>query len=201
MRICVVDDHPMVLEGVTAVLGRRGHQTETASDIGQATKVLAERGPFDLLLLDYFLPSGKGPELLQDPAVDPPEQVVILSAMQDPEDILFALEQTTAKAYILKLIDLEDLAIAVEQIAGLQSGSSAGHVWDTKRRCFIAAEKAFPSGTVLTRKEREVFMHMRQGLQDKQIADRLGRSIHTVRVQVRSIKRKRGHSRRAEVIQ
>ncbi len=57
----------------------------------------------------------------------------------------------------------------------------------------------FPRHTLLTQKEREVFMLMRKGLLDKQIADELGLSIHTVRVHLRAIKRKRGHNRRFEL--
>ena len=42
-------------------------------------------------------------------------------------------------------------------------------------------------------------MLMREGLLDKQIAERLHRSVHTIRVQIRAIRRKRGSSRRAEI--
>ncbi|MFV2069196.1 MAG: response regulator [Pirellulales bacterium] len=199
MKICVVDDHPLVLQGISTVLENAGHVIATAKDIPEAATVLRERGPFDLLLLDYHLPSGKGPDLLSDPTLPVPTHVVILSAMTDPDDILYALEQTSAEAYILKIIDLADLALAVEQLPESDSSTHDGRIWDVERRRFVLARDAFPRGSVLTHKEREVLMLLRKGLLDKQIADQLGRSIHTVRVQIRSVKRKRGHTRRGEV--
>ncbi len=197
MRICVVDDHPLVLEGISTVLGRRGHFVAGAGDIADAARTLNDEGPFDLLLLDYNLPSGKGPDLLKWPGLPLPPHLIILSAMTDPEDILYALEQTSAGAYIPKHVGLDDLAMAIEQL--LEPPSPAKGLWDADRRAFVDVPTAFPGNALLTPRERQVLMLLRKGLLDKQIAEQLGRSIHTVRVQIRSVKRKRGQTRRAEV--
>ena len=198
MRICVIDDHPLVLEGIAARLRGAGHEVEAAGEFDDAAQLLAN-GACDLLLLDYHLGGRKGPELLSLPGVAAPRDVVILSAMTDPEDILYALAETAASAYILKSIALEDLSPALEQVRALDHELRGHCLWDTERRGFVAVHDAFPHGSVLTPREREVFMLLRTGLLDKQIAEHLQRSVHTVRVQIRAIRRKRGQTRRAEV--
>jgi len=199
VEVCIVDDHPLVLEGISTVLRQAGYAVESARDIPEASLILRRSGPFDILLLDHNLPSGKGSDLLNDPTVPLPPHVAILSAMTDPDDILFALEKTSAKAYIHKHIDLPDLAHAVGQLPDLPPLSHDAWIWDVPGRRYIAAQQFFPRNSVLTPREREILMLVRQGLADKQIADRLHRSIHTVRVQIRTVKRKRGHTRRGEI--
>ena len=93
---------------------------------------------------------------------------------------------------------IDDLVAALKEVVDLPAGESRW-VWQPKSRRFVDTASAYSRETTLSPKEREVFMLMRQGLQDKQIADRINRSIHTVRVQIRAIRRKRGASRRAEV--
>lgn len=197
MRILVVDDHPMVLQGIAASLKRRGHEVSTARDVASAREALGGPAALDLLLLDYNLPPGNGAELLADPKVAVPPCVAILSGMTDPEDILAALE-LGAHAFIPKSIELDHLVRALEELPGLHSEEELGWLWDARQACYVRASQAFPRGTVLSPKERKVFMLLRRGLLDKQIAEELKLSIHTVRVHIRGIRRKRSTRRRAE---
>lgn len=193
MNILVVDDHPMVLQGIGAALSARGHQVGLARTLEQACSLL--RSPvYDLLLLDYNLAEASGADLLQAGGVTLPPCVIVLSGMTDPEDILSALE-LGATAFLPKSVELEQMLLAVEEGPGLDR---SGHIWDMQRGGYQPASEAFPRGTVLSPKEREVFMQLRRGLLDKQIADQLSLSIHTVRVHIRAIKRKRGNPRRQE---
>ena len=200
MRILVVDDHPMVMHGIAASLTRAGHRVSTARDVAGAREALKpEPGQpaLDLLLLDYNLPPGNGADLLADPLVAVPPRVAIFSAMTDPEDILAALE-LGATAFIPKTIEPDNLLRALEELAGLDAEGELGWLWDTRQGCYERASVAFPRGSVLSPKERKVFMLLRKGLLDKQIAEALGLSIHTVRVHIRGIRRKRSTRRRAE---
>lgn len=197
MYILVVDDHPMVMQGITSSLKLRGHQADGVRDLPAARDALLDKAPFDMMVLDYNLPGGRGTELLEDAALRMPATVVILSGMTEAEDILVALE-LGAVAFVPKSAEPGDIITAIEMAPSLDRKLESGYVWDVGRRVFVAASEAFPKGSVLTPKEREVFMLLRRGLLDKQIADELGLSIHTVRVHVRSIKRKRASPRRAE---
>jgi DNA-binding NarL/FixJ family response regulator len=193
MHILILDDHPMVLSGLAATLRARGHRIDTARDAASALALIAQTPP-NLALFDYHLAESNVEQLLANPAVRTIATIVILSGMTDPEDILGALEEG-AHAFIPKSIEPDDLGTALEILADT---AARPLIWKTEAGQFIPVENAFPKATTLTHKEREVFRHLRRGLLDKQIADQLGLSIHTVRVHLRAIKRKRGSSRRAE---
>lgn len=194
MQILIVDDHPMVLSGVAATLHARGHSVTTARDSSAALTALQAATP-ELALLDYHLAEDSVAILLAHPACRAVRSIVVFSGMTDPEDILGVLEEG-AHAFVPKSIEPDDLVPALEAVSALTL--DGGAVWSTQRRAFIAAASAFPKASTLTPKEREVFRYLRRGLLDKQIADELGLSIHTVRVHIRAIKRKRGCTRRAE---
>jgi len=197
MEILLVDDHPMVRHSLKTVLGAAGHAVTLAPDCAAVGPLLCD-GVYDLLLLDYHLPDGSGLDLLRELGDGLPGRTVLLSGATDAEEALYVLEHSAARAFISKEIDMDDLAGALDQVMALAEDGSTW-VWRSDRRAFVASDKAFPRESTLTPKEREVFMLMREGLLDKQIAERLHRSVHTIRVQIRSIRRKRGSSRRAEI--
>jgi DNA-binding NarL/FixJ family response regulator len=116
----------------------------------------------------------------------------------DTEEALFVLEHSEARAFVSKEVDLDDLDDALRRVAAFPEDESTW-VWRSEQRAFVPSGEAFPRESTLTPREREVFMLMREGLLDKQIAERLHRSVHTIRVQIRAIRRKRGSSRRAEI--
>ena len=184
------------MQGIAAALERQGHEVATARDIAGARERL-KQGGLELLLLDYNLPPGNAAEFLAEPQVALPPHVAIFSGMTEPEDMLAVLE-LGATAFIPKSIEVEDLIRAVDQLASLQKQDEIGWLWDQAAKAYVAASQAFPRGSVLSPKERQVFMLVRRGLLDKQIADKLGLSIHTVRVHIRGIRRKRSTRRRAE---
>ena len=144
------------------------------------------------------LPDGSGLELLREFADRLPGRTVLLSGVTDAEEALFVLEHSEARAFISKEIDLDDLADALGEVMDFNDDDSTW-IWRSGQRAFVPSGEAFPRESTLTPKEREVFMLMREGLLDKQIAERLHRSVHTIRVQIRAIRRKRGSSRRAEI--
>ncbi len=198
MDILLVDDHPMVLHSLRTLLQSLGHRITTAGNCRDAQQALLGSEAFDLLLLDYHLPDGSSVKLLREFAQQLPPQVVVISGISDAEETLYMLENTTAKAFIPKNVDLEDLAEAIEAVSAL-AGGEASWIWKPEARAFLDAAHAYPKERTLSPKERQVFMLMRQGLLDKQIAAQLNRSVHTVRVQLRAIRRKRGATRRGEV--
>lgn len=193
MKILIVDDHPLALQGIDFILRSADYHTTLANNLESAKSALEQS--FDCLLLDYHLAESSGMDLLCLPDIVLPEHILIFSGMSDPEDIIFALETSAAHAFISKQIDLTDLHCAISQLKGLDHQKI--WVWNSAQQHFVAAMEAFPEQTLLTSKERAVFMLLRQGLLDKQIADLLNRSIHTIRVQIRAIKRKRKTIRRS----
>lgn len=196
MKILLVDDHPLVLQGIAAALSARGHEVLTAADLAPAREILRAHADTELLVLDLNLPSGSGIELLQQMAGALPPHVAVLSGQIEPEDISYALS-LGACAFVAKTIEPGALVEALESLPGLPAKLRGACIWQERGRGFVHIHEVFARATLLSVKEREVFMLLRQGLADKQIADRLGLSIHTVRVHARAIKRKRDVKRRA----
>jgi DNA-binding NarL/FixJ family response regulator len=198
MKILFVDDHPMVLYSLSTLLQAQGNRVDAVQNCQQARDALAAGNHYDLLLLDYNLPDGNPLDLLRDALAESPHKVVVISGISDGEEALYILETSAVDAFIPKSIDLDDLVLALEQVMGFERNGETW-IWQSDKRSFVTSARAYAKETTLSPKEREVFMLMRKGLLDKQIADHLHRSIHTVRVQIRAIRRKRGTTRRAEI--
>lgn len=196
MRILLVDDHPMVLFSLRQILEESGHRIVAVQSLADARASLAADGAFDLLLLDFHLQDGTALDLLAEERAWPP-RIAVISGLGDEEDVRFVLEKTAALAFIPKDVELASLVLAVAAVSSLDPAHN--WLWRESAARFVDAFGVQDNEHALTPREREVLMLMREGLKDQEIADRLNRSVHTIRVQVRAIRNKRGHGRRAEV--
>lgn len=199
VRVLIVDDHPMVTEGISGRLRAQGHEVAAAHTLATAQAQLAA-ACFDLLVLDLDLGGEFGTDLLRDGSIATrlPSRITILSGTSDRDEIAIALDHG-AHAFVAKSLPFEDVVRAIESTLTLPD-SDDPFLWDENVGGFVTMAALFPKGTLLAPQERKVFALMRQGLSDKQIAAALDRSIHTVRVQIRSILRKRGSRRRGETV-
>lgn len=198
LSILFVDDHRLVVSGIAGLLRAQAHMVFAAKNLAEARAVLLDQ-VFDLLLLDINLGQENGLRLLEEPGLQLPPKIIMLSGASEQEWIFRGFE-LGAFGFIPKSIEPEELLSAIDTMLGYPPLPEAGWIWDTQNKAVVNAHACFPKETVLTHKEREVFMHMREGKLDKQIADIMGLSIHTVRVHIRAIKRKRGHNRRLEQV-
>lgn len=198
LSILFVDDHGLVVAGIAGLLRQHGHRVSAARNLTEARSQLQCQA-FDLLLLDINLGTEIGLHLLEEAELDLPPTIIMLSGASEQEWIFKGFE-LGAFGFISKSIESDELLSAIDAMLNCPRPTEAGWVWDTQRKAVVSAYACFPRETVLTHKEREVFMLMREGNLDKQIADIMGLSIHTVRVHIRAIKRKRGHNRRLEQV-
>ncbi len=197
MNILVIDDHPVVTVSLSERLKHLGHAVEVANDMDDAGRRLrAQR--FELCVLDLNMGGRRGTDLLVDPALTDrlPNCVVILSGTGDRDEIVGALDDG-AHAFLSKSIPFEDVIDGLLAAPGAHRGGEPG-VWVQEVRAYVPLGVVFPRGTTLSKREREVFALLRRGMSDKAIAQELSRSVHTIRVQIRSILRKRGSARRRE---
>ncbi len=198
LSILFVDDHLLVMSGIAGLLREHAHRVCPAKNLAEARAAL-QQAEFDLLLLDVNLGQETGLQLLEEAGLRLPPKIIMLSGLSEQEWIFRGFE-LGAFGFISKSIEPDELLAAIDSMLTHPALPEAGWVWDTQTRAVVNAYTCFPRETVLTHKEREVFMHMREGKLDKQIADIMGLSIHTVRVHIRAIKRKRGHNRRLEQV-
>jgi DNA-binding NarL/FixJ family response regulator len=111
-RIAIIDDHPVVREGLVAAL--RG--MEVVGAFASADEALRSRFQADVVLLDLELPGTSGLEAI--PRFDAP--VLVLTAYGSDEDIDRALA-AGAKGYLLKGAPLDDIERAIAAVAAGES--------------------------------------------------------------------------------
>ena len=196
-RILFIDDHPLVLSGLSDILGKQGCHVTTSMNLFEARTLIEAQPEFDAIILDINLGTENGLNLLEVPPRNMSQRVVLFSGVMEQESILYGL-QLGAIAFIPKSTELEEVILALILLLEKPKMGNSGWIWNSDTKQLCDALSFFPRETVLTPKEREVFMLLRSGKLDKQIADELGLSIHTIRVHIRAIKRKRGHNRRTE---
>ena len=197
-RVLFIDDHPLVLSGLAGMLRGCGCYVATARKLEEASLLLLAEKNLDMLLLDINLGQENGLDLLENPSPNMPERVIMLSGVMEQEIVLQGF-QMGAFGFIPKSVEPDKVISALAALMIKPRLQNSGWVWNHESMEMEDAHSIFPRHTLLTPKEREVFMLMRDGKLDKQIADELGLSIHTVRVHLRAIKRKRGHNRRFEL--
>lgn len=187
MRIVLVDDHPVVREGLTAALhGRDG--IEVIGSFARAEEAIheSERLRPDVVVLDLELPGVGGIEAI--PRFAAP--VLILTAYGTEEDVRRAFE-AGAKGYLLKGAPLDDIARAIAAV-----GAGESYV-DPRVASYLTGRGGQPR---LTEREREVLRLVAAGDASKVIARKLGITERTVKFHITSIFNKLGADNRAGAV-
>lgn len=185
MKIVVVDDHPVVREGLVAALARREDFTITAA-FGSAEELLASRIDADVVLLDLELPGMSGVEAIAK--IDVP--VLVLSAYAADEQ-LDAVLRAGARGYLLKGASVEEIERAIRTVA---RGERA---IDPRIASRLATLAVAPR---LSPRERDVLRLLTEGRANKEIAAALGVTERTVKFHVTSIFNKLGAENRAQAV-
>lgn len=187
-RVLIVDDHPMVVEGIQSFLGTR----ESIDVVGtlnsgrDAVDQVNQLQP-DVVLLDLNMPGLSGlaaTELLLE--ARPQTRIVILSMHDSPEYISTALNHG-ARGYILKDVPSDEIYTAIERVMAGEEYLCTG----AKR---ALAPKISDGRETLTSREQTILLELAQGRSNKEVAQRLDISVRTVETHRNNIKRKLGIS-------
>lgn len=192
IRILVADDHPVVREGLIAMLGTQS-DFEVIGEAGSGPEVVRaalEQRP-DVLLLDLELPGFDGVEVIRRVRAEAPAiRIVVLTAFDRDEQIVSAI-RTGAEGYLLKGAPRDDVFRAIRVVH--DGGSLIEPVIASK---LIRQVRDSPEG--LTPRETEVLGLLAQGASNKRIAQTLFVSERTVKFHVSSILAKLNASNRTE---
>ena len=190
-KVLIADDHPLVRSGVRRALEEE-HDIEVVGEATNGAKVLpliGQTGP-DLVVLDISMPQLDGLACLdQIHKRHPDVKVVILSATGDPERVQAALARG-ATAYVVKSIDVRDLASALRQAVEGTVFHALGVQHDSEGQL---AESAG-----LTKREVAILKAVARGLSNQAIGRELWVSEQTVKFHLRNIFRKLGVGSRTE---
>ncbi len=214
MRILVADDHSIVRSGLKHLLRDLSDQDEIEfieANSFDAAREAALTGPVpDLLLLDLFAPNPvEGPALKAFCEAVAPSPVVIFSMSENVQDMRNVLDHG-AKAFIPKNTD-DTLFLSILRMI-MAGGTYIPPVMSSAGMA-EASTPYTPTGAgggatidlndklmSLTRRQRDVLTMMAEGLSNKEIGDRLGLNINTVKGHVTAILRELGVENRTQAV-
>ncbi len=196
ITLMIVDDHPIVRDGLAAILGTQpDFQVVGEAASGEDALTLFPSVRPDVILLDLEMPGIDGVAALRRlRELDPSVKVVVFTAFDTDERILGAL-QAGAKGYLLKGVPRAELFNAIRVVD--QGGSLLQPVVASRLLDQLARpEKADD----LTARERVVLALLAQGRQNKEIALELDITERTVKFHLSSIYAKLGVGNRTEAV-
>jgi DNA-binding NarL/FixJ family response regulator len=178
IEVLIVDDHPMVREGLAGVLARHSMKiVGLAANGKQAVEIYMSHRP-DVMLLDLRLPDQSGFDVVRAVlSADPQARIVILSSAQGDASIYNAIS-LGVRGYLLKGIDGTTLAEHVRHVAA--GGSCLSPETTEKLTQYISSRK-------LSEREIEVLGLISKGKSNKEIAGLLFITDNTVKMHVKRI--------------
>jgi DNA-binding NarL/FixJ family response regulator len=166
IRIGIVDDHAMVVNGLEAALSSVGGMEIVAIGATSAeAAVMLERRDLDVVLLDVRLEDGNGLQILADRGRPPAPRVLVISSFRISQ-YAAAAAKFGAAGFVLKTVPLPAL---VEAIGIIAAGGTV-----------FSADQLQSRFVTLTAREREVLALAMEGFSNKEIGARLGLHRKTV---------------------
>ncbi len=192
IRLVLVDDHPVFLEGLAEALARQRDLTVVGqgTDGAEALALWEEHRP-DVLLLDLAMSGLHGlAALAQIRRRYPDARVLVLTSSDDGDDAVAALDGGAA-GYVTKAARYDELVAAIREVHA--GGRPIG---EAVARRLAAREPAGP----LTPREMEVLELLREGLTYAEIGGRLGITQRTARAHVVAVREKLAAANNAQAV-
>jgi NarL family two-component system response regulator LiaR len=188
ITVILVDDHKLVRQGVRAFLeAHEEFQVVGEAESGAQAVALAEEHIPDVVLMDLIMPEMDGVEATrQVKNISPRSQIVVLTSYHEDEHIFPALE-AGATSYLLKDIDMEELAEAIRRSARGEVTLHPRVAARILQELHGAKQEQVNPFTELTKREMQVLKLIANGMNNSEIADQLVISDHTVKGHVSNI--------------
>jgi DNA-binding NarL/FixJ family response regulator len=192
-RVVVADDHPVVREGLTSVINQHPALIVCAEAYSTTTTLACvEQERPDALLLDLLLDSADGVTLIRELLARQPNLKILVISLQAEQLCARPCLEAGAAAYISKIRPTREIVDALCKTLDLPPD-------ETERPPELPVkEYSFPRH--LTRSESEAARLVLEGLDNQQIADRLGISIVAVKVRLHGVYRKCNVQSRTQLV-
>src|SRR5688572_11832988 len=194
LRVLVVDDHPVVADGIKHLLATQGgiDVVGTAGDGAEAIRLVGELKP-DVTLMDIVMPQMNGIDAVREIVQRQADaRVLVLSMYSDSERVYQAL-QAGARGYVLKRDLSEELIGAIRQVGAGGRYLSPG-VTDTVVTDYLHEKRAPETLNQLSARERHVLQMLVEGKSAAAVARRLQLSPRTIETYKERLMRKLGLS-------
>lgn len=188
----VVDDHPIMRQGLCALIGAEQDFVVCAeAESAEQAVGVAEKEKPDLLIADITLPGRNGIELIKDLQSVTPDIPVLVLSMHDEGIYAERVLKAGGRGYVMKQEGGLSLVTAIRKVLSGQvyvSESISAKILDAMSGGRLQANRS--SVDSLTDRELEVFQLLGNGLGTREIAERLHLSVKTVEVHRANIKKK-----------
>lgn len=198
----VADDHTLLRKGLVGLLQDRGITVLGEASDGRAAIEQAARLNPDVILMDVNMPACNGIEATRAIHERMPDARVLMITVSDSDENLFAAVKAGAKGYVLKNVDPDELVSAIERV--MKGEAVIPHQMASK---FLQEFALLANGRIsqtsgasqaLTAREEEILCQLADGSTNKEIANTLAISEHTVKIHLKNILKKLHMSNRTQ---
>jgi DNA-binding NarL/FixJ family response regulator len=200
IRVVVVDDHPVVRRGLTALVATLPGFAVVgeAADGESAVKEVQLVSP-DVVIMDLAMPGVGGLEAVRRLRVAAPQVAVLVLTMHEDDDTVLAALRAGARGYLLKGAEQEAIESALHAVVSGQTVLASG-VASRMLQAATGPDGSRPAFPELSGREHEVLDEMARGRSNAVIAGTLGLSPKTVSNHISAIFTKLGVASRSEAI-
>lgn len=175
IKVFIVDDHPMVVEGIKGLLqGEENYPVLGSANFALEALEMFRQALPDVVLLDINLPDLNGIELCERIKKEFPSIKVLGISTFKERSYITRLMDKGASGYVLKNVDKEELIEAIRQVA------SGRMYFSMEAATAITTQKSLSQVPILTSREKEILVLISEGMTNKEIADQLYISPLTV---------------------
>ncbi|MGO6816703.1 two-component system response regulator MctR [Rhizobium brockwellii] len=195
IRVLLIDNHPLVLDGLKAVLETFDHiEVAGTAGLAQAGLEIGRQVLPQVVLMDINMPKLSGIDAIELFRNELPQARVVMLSMHDSREYISSSVMHGAAGYILKDVSTDEIVSAIETVAGGGTYFSSG-VFDA-----LMGERAEEGSDPLTPRERDILGLIVAGRSNKEIADVLGITSATTETHRKNLKRKLGITTTAGLI-
>jgi len=184
IKVVLVDDHVMIRNGIKASLEDYPsiEVIGEGCDGNEAIKIVGDLSP-QVAIVDITMPNKTGIEAVKEISKIYPETHCLMLSMHDNQDYILDSLSAGAKGYLLKDTDSKEFAKAIMEVAQGRKYFST-QVSSIMADGILTKMKSSPTknDSLLSKREKEILNHIVNGLNSKDIADKLKLSVRTVEV-------------------
>lgn len=199
-RILVVDDHPIVRQGLARLFDREDGLAIAAEAEG-ADEALGwiDRDAFDLVILDIGLRQGSGLDLIGQIRTRAPDLPILVLSMHQERFYAERALRAGARGYLMKQADPAEIVPAVRRVLAGEVALSADLAGALVRRAVEGGADMRAPAEQLSDREAEVVRLIGEGFSTREIAEELSLSVKTIESYRANVKRKLGLRSGAEL--
>lgn len=186
IRVVIVDDHPMVAQGIQSVLESYS-ELEIVGTLNNGRAVVEQLEALnpDVILMDLNMPEMGGLTATELVLERRPGTRVLILSMHDSQEYIASALSHGAMGYILKDVPTDEIKLAIDAVMSGERYLCTGAAGSLKPKNNGARE-------ALTGREQTILLQVAQGKSNKDVARELEISVRTVETHRKNIKRKLG---------